>query len=84
MDWSIQTIIKLQLVDAETSGKHHEVLPFCLLGNFACFFFGCLLIISESPFLKKIYQECHQGVNQFWPDRDPNCLHRLSADDTSR
>ena len=46
----------------------------------------------SAKLFKKIFQEYHQSVEQFGPksgltfvrpDLGPNCLHRLSADDTS-
>ena len=55
---------------------------------FVVFFF------SEVNYIEKIFQESHQSVKQFGckirpqgfirPDLGPNCLQRVSADDTNR
>ena len=62
-----------------------------------CMLFYRLLIFFKIAFSEKFFQEYHQSVKQFGPrsdlkfrsqdvgpDLDPNCLQRLSADDTSR
>ena len=50
-------------------------------------------IFFNTNFFEKFFQEYHQSVKQFGssqapqnvgPDLGPNCLQRLSADDTSR
>ena len=50
-------------------------------------FFHCLLTFSKLNFLKK-NREHYQSVKQLGsgsvPDRGPNCLQRLSADDKRR
>ena len=52
-----------------------------------------LLIFSKSFIFEKFFQEYHMSVKQigsrsgptfFRPDLGPNCLQRLSADDTRR
>ena len=52
-----------------------------------------LLIFFKINFFEKFFQEYHQSVKHsgsksgrhyVGPDLDPNCLQRLSADDTSR
>ena len=65
------------------------------MGNLASFF-CCLLIFFKINFLKKLFQEflleCQTVWAQcfVWPDQNvgpdlvPNCLQRLSADNTSR
>ena len=66
-----------------------------MLNNFSSFFFCRLQIFFKIIFFffKKFFQECHQSVKQFDPDQaqhfigpdlGPNCLQRLSADDTRR
>ena len=57
---------------------HIKTLPtghFCSFLLFADFFFKII-------FLEKFIQEYHQTF--VGPDLDPNCLQKLSADDTSR
>ena len=55
--------------------------------------FCCLLIFSESAFLKNSFKntirvsnslDLDQARHFVGPDLGPNCLQRLSADDTSR
>ena len=42
-----------------------------------------LLIFFQNQLLKKIFQEYHQIVKRFvGPDQGPNCLEKLTADDT--
>ena len=57
------------------------------------FFFCRLLIFSKSFIFEKFFQEYHLSVKQIDPDQarrfvgpdlGPNCLPRLSADDTRR
>ena len=73
-----------------TFSKYLEVI-FCLLSIFLCFFCP-LLIFFRINFFEKFFQEYHQSVNSldpdqvlhfFRPDLGPNCLQKLSADDTS-
>ena len=56
-------------------------------------FFCCLLIFFKIEIFKKNFQEYHRSIKQFGsksgrhfvgPDLGPNCLQRLSADDTSK
>ena len=70
-----------------------ECWTLCLLGNFACFFVVCCFI-SKSTFSNKY--SCRttirksnsldptQAQRNVGPDLGPNCLQKLSADDTSR
>ena len=71
---------------------HFYWLTLCLLGSFSCFFYVCRFF-SNSTFLKNSFRSYHQLVKQLtvWikirltyvrPDLGPNCLQRLSADDT--
>ena len=63
----------------------------CMLGNFS--YFCCrLLTFFKIIFFKKFFQEHNQSIKRFGsrsgthsvgPDLGPNCLQRLSADDTS-
>ena len=55
--------------------------------------FSCLLIFSKSDFSKSSFRNTnrvsdsldqHQAQHFVGPDLGPNCLQRLSADDTSR
>ena len=64
------------------------VLIICLLGNFACF-----LLSQNQHFQKKSLRNTirvsnildpDQAQHFVGPDLGPNCLQRLSADDTSR
>ena len=61
----------------------------CLLGNFSCFFLSSAFFFKIN-FLKKFFQEYHSQVwihtrpGVFGPDLIPNCLQRLSVDDTCR
>ena len=63
----------------------------CLLGNFSCLF-CCLLIFFKINFFEKFLYEYHQCQSSD-PDQTrhsvrtnlvPNCLQKLSADDTRR
>ena len=63
----------------------------CLLGNFACFLSSS--VFFKSTFLEKKIRNIirmstsldpDQARDFLWPDLDPNCLQRLSADDISR
>ena len=65
-------------------------LTLCLLGNFACFFVVCRFF-SKSTFLENSFKntirvsnslESDQARQIVQPDLGPNCLHRLSADDS--
>ena len=68
-----------------------NVFTFYLLGNFALL---CrLLFLSKSTFSKNPFRyifrvshslDLNQAQHFVGPDLDPNCLQRLSADDTSR
>ena len=53
--------------------------------------FCCLLIFFQNQLFEKLFQEYHLSVKQIGPDQaghfvgpdhGPNCLHKLSADDT--
>ena len=65
----------------------HEPLTNCILGNFHAF---CrLLIFFKITVSEKFFQEYYQNVKQsdqaqriFGPDLGPNCLPKVSADDT--
>ena len=62
-----------------------------MLGNFSC-----VLLTADffqNHLFKKFFQEYHQSVKQFGsrsgptfvgPDLSPNCLQRLSAEDTCK
>ena len=65
----------------------------CLLGNFTCFFFCRLLIFSKTTFSKNSFRNAIRVSKSLDPDQarcfvgpdlGPNCLQKLSADDTSR
>ena len=56
-----------------------RTLTLCLLGNFSCFLSSADFFIVN--FLEKFFQGPEQNVG---PDLGPNCLQRLSADDTCR
>ena len=50
---------------------------FCMLGNFACFFFLLSAdFFSKLFFSKKIYGNTVSGSNSLDPDLSPNCLQR--------
>ena len=60
--------------------------------NFSCFFVVCW-VFSKSTFSRKSFRntirvsnslDSDQARHNVGPDLDPNCLHRLSADGTSR
>ena len=55
----------------------------CILGNFSRFFCR-LLIFFKINFFKKSFQNAIGMSNSLDPDLSPNCLPRLSADDTGR
>ena len=67
-------------------------LPNCMLGNLACLLFVVCRFFSKTNFFrKKHFREYNQASNsldqnqtrQFVnPDFGPDCLQRLSADDT--
>ena len=44
--------------------------------------FSCPLIFSKINFFEKFFHEYHLSVKQIGPNLGPNCLQRLSADDT--
>ena len=61
------------------------------MGNFSFFF--TVLIFFKINFLEKFFQDYNQSVNNLDPDKTqhfvgpdlgPNCLQRISAEDTSR
>ena len=65
----------------------------CLLGNFTCFFFSSADFFSKSTFSKNSFRNTIIVSNRLDPDQArhfvgsdliPNCLQKLSADDTSR
>ena len=66
----------------------------CILGNFACFFvFVVCWFFSKSTVLKNSFRNIIRVSNSLAPDQarqnvgpdlGPNCLQRLSADDTRR
>ena len=60
-------------------------LALCLLGNFASFFVAYCFFFTFNFF--KILSnslDSDQARHSIGPDLGPNCLQRLSADDTSR
>ena len=68
-------------------------LFFCLLGNFHAFLSSADFFSSKSTFLKSSFSDTirvssslnpDQAQHFVGPDLDPNCLLRLSAEDTSR
>ena len=68
------------------------LLTLCMLGNFACFFVVCLFF-SKLTFSKNSFRNTIRMSNSLDPDRarhfvgpdlGPNCLQRISTDDTSR
>ena len=72
--------------------KDMGCLSLCLLGNFSCFFVVCWFF-SKSIFSKNSFTNTIRVSNSLDPDQarqnvgpdlDPNCLQRLSADDTRR
>ena len=59
--------------------------------HFSCFLSSAHFF--QNQLFEQLIQECHQSVNSLdldqarlfvGPDLGPNCLHRLSADDTSK
>ena len=63
----------------------------CLLGNFSFFFAVCGFFFSKLTFLKNSFRNAIRVSNSLDPDQarhlvgpdpGPNCLQRLSADDT--
>ena len=60
-------------------------LTLCLLDDFLClFFFVVCVFFSKSTFLKNSLRNTIRVSNSSDPDDSPNCLQRLSADDTRR
>ena len=68
-------------------------LTLCLQGNFACFLLSAVFFkikIFEKFFQENIIRVSRSGPTFGGPDQNvgpdlgPNCLQRLSADDTSR
>ena len=64
----------------------------CMLGNFACFFVVCCFF-SKSTFSKNSFRNTIRVSNRVDPDQarfhvgpglGPNCLQKLSAEDTQR
>ena len=75
--------------------KSEKILPYFFNSAYWVIFhtFCRLLIFFKFNFFEKFFQEYHQSVKQFGsrsvptfcqPNPSPNCLQRLSADDTSR
>ena len=80
--------------EMENNGEHPndhvcEALTLCLPGIFYAFLSSDFF--SKINLLEKFFQEYHQSIKQFGSrsgptvcDLGPNCLQKLSADDTSR
>ena len=56
-------------------------LTLCQLGNFSCFYCHLLTIFKINFFKKSCRNTIRHSIG---PELDPNCLQRLSADDTRR
>ena len=68
-----------------------DELILCMLGNFTYFFGHQLTIFHSQLFQKIIFRNTIRVSNSLgpdqvqcsvWPDLGPNCLQKLSADDT--
>ena len=68
-------------------------LTLCMLGNISCFLLSSDFFFSKSTLLKNSLMNTiivsnsldpDQARRYVWPDLGPNCLQKLSADNTSR
>ena len=64
----------------------------CMLGNFACFCRLLIFFFQNHLFLQNLVSRITSVSNNLYPDQDrllvgpdlgPNCLQRLSSDDTN-
>ena len=89
---------ELQRLSAKDTSRQRVKLPvlrsgdYNLVSELFVYAFCHLLIFIKINFIQKFFQEYHQSVSldpdqalqNVGPDLGPSCLHRLSADNTSR
>ena len=73
-----QCELKFRLYRSSLPTGYFFMLFCCLLIFFYCFF-----LYKKINFFENFSHEYHQIVKQFGPGLGPNCLQKLSADDTN-
>ena len=79
--------------------RHHQtykvvsLLTLCIMGNCLCFLSSAVFFFKKQLFRKNYFRKTIRVSNSLDPDQvrhfvgpglDPNCLQKLSADDTRR